>query len=208
MGRNREEGCITETPADCLIQPGAVVGWVYGPGALSPFRCGEGCVIRAKSIVYADVVFGDDVQTGHFSLVRERTTVGSHVVIGSGVVIDGYAELGNYVKIETHAYIPTHVRIGNYVFIGPNAVLTNDKYPLRRRTAYQPRGPILEDNVTLGANCTVLPGVRIGEGSMVAAGAVVTKDVPPWSLVSGKPGEIRPLPLELREENRAKSWLK
>ena len=69
-------------------------------------------------------------------------------------------------------------------------------------------GPVLEDSVTIGAGAVVLPGVRVGKGSIVAAGAVVTRDVPEWSIVRGVPGRAEPLPEELRHENRAKSWLR
>jgi len=74
------------------------------------------------------------------------------------------------------------------------------------RDQYKPAGPIVEDGVSLGANCTILPGVCIGEGSFVGAGSVVTRDVPPWSLVKGVPGVTEPLPDFLKEKNRAKNW--
>jgi len=84
--------------------------------------------------------------------------------------------------------------------------LTNDRYPLKMRDRYAPEGPVIEDGVTLGAGVVVCPGVRIGHDSFVAAGAVVTKDVPPQSLVMGVPGRCRPLPEHLRERNMALSW--
>ncbi|RMD66023.1 N-acetyltransferase, partial [Candidatus Parcubacteria bacterium] len=89
---------------------------------------------------------------------------------------------------------------------GPNVTLTNDRYPLKMRDQYRPEGPVIEDGVTLGGGVVVCPGVRIGRDSFVAAGAVVTKNVPPESLVIGVPGEIRPLPEKLRERNMALSW--
>ncbi|MCO6451739.1 MAG: N-acetyltransferase [Caldilineales bacterium] len=115
--------------------------------------------------------------------------------------MDGHVDIGNYVSIQSRVYIPTHTSIGDYVFIGPGAVLTNDKYPLRQRDAYQPAGPQLANHVTIGANATLLPGVTIGEGAVVAAGAVVTKDVPAWSLAVGSPAVIRPLPESLIQPN-------
>lgn len=162
--------------------------------------------MRAFSTIYADVQFGDEVSVGHSALVREFTHVGNRVVLGTGCIIDGYVTIGSFVKIEGGVYIPTHSQIGSYVFLGPNTVLTNDRYPLRRRTEYQPVGPILEDHVTIGANATLLPGVRIGEGAMVAAGAVVTSDVPSWHLARGVPARYEPLPERLREPNRARNW--
>jgi acetyltransferase-like isoleucine patch superfamily enzyme len=116
--------------------------------------------------------------------------------------------MGDFVKIESNCYIPTHVTIGTRVFIGPGVVLTNDKYPLKMRDSYKPDGPIIEDGVTLGAGAVVCPGITIGRGSFVAAGAVVTKDVPPMSLVRGVPGVVMPVPENLRELNIALSWRK
>lgn len=169
---------------------------------------GDGVNLRAGTIVYDDVVMGDDVQTGHYVLIRENTTIGSHVTIGTQTVIDGNVTIGNFVSIQTQCYIPTHTTIGNHVFIGPGATLTNDQYPLKMRDQYKPVGPIIEDNVTIGARVVVCPGVRIGSGSFIAAGSVVTKDVPPKSMVMGVPGRVKPLPEKLDELNMAKAWKK
>ena len=152
------------------------------------------------------VIIGDDFTTGHSVLIREETNIGNKVVVGTNTVIDGHVKIGNFVKLESNVYVPTHTEIGDHVFIGPNAVLTNDKYPQRMREDYEPDGPTLHDSVTVGANSTILPGVRIGEGSFIAAGSVVTKDVPEWSLAVGNPAEIKPLPDKLQERNRAKNW--
>lgn len=186
--------------ADCIIQPMAVVGLEYKPGC-APARLGDGAIVRAFTLIYGDVVIGRGFRTGHHALIREHTTIGDYVLVGTGTVIDGQVEIGSYVSIQTQVYIPTHTRIGSYVFIGPRAVLTNDKYPLRQRAAYQPAGPLIADHVSIGANATLLPGVSLGEGAVVAAGAIVTQDVPPWSLAIGAPARIQPLPAHLREPN-------
>jgi len=85
--------------------------------------------------------------------------------------------------------------LGDRVFVGPNAVLTNDPAPLRRETDLE--GPTLEDDASVGANATILPGVTVGAGAFVAAGAVVTEDVPPETLAIGVPARHEPLPEEL-----------
>lgn len=189
----------------CHIDPDAIVGLIVEEGA-GPAVLGDGAVIRAGTVIYGDVRCGRRFRTGHHVLVRSRTIAGDDVLVGTASVIDGDVEIGSQVKIETAAYIPTHTRIGSRVFLGPRATLTNDRYPLRRRASYAPEGPTLEDDVTIGAGAILLPGVRIGRGSFVGAGAVVTRDVPPWSLVVGNPGRIRELPDRLREENRALRW--
>lgn len=198
---------FVECGEDCQIQPGAIVGLRYAAEAL-PVRLGAHARIRAGSILYAGVHAGEDFQTGHHVLVRESTIIGNHVVIGTNTVIDGQVTIGDFVKIESNCYIPTHTRIGSRVFFGPGVTLTNDRYPLKLRDEYVPEGPVIEDGVTLGGGVVVLPGVRIGHDAFVAAGSVVTKDIPPFSMVKGLPGEVRPLPDRLRARNLALSWRK
>ena len=188
-----------------VIQTGATVGLVYGD-ACGPARLTGPSVVRSGTVIYADVAAGEHLQTGHNVLIRQNTRMGRHVVVGTNTVIEGQVEIGDFVKIESNSFIPTHTRIGYRVFLGPNVVLTNDKYPLRRRDEYRPAGPVIGDNVSLGAGVILLPGVTIGAGSFVAAGAVVTRDVPPMSLVRGNPGVPEPLPEHLRENNTALSW--
>jgi acetyltransferase-like isoleucine patch superfamily enzyme len=189
----------------CQVQEAAVLGLAYRPDA-APLKTGKDCIFRAFTTIYGDVELGDAVKTGHYVLIREHTHIGSFVTIGTGVIIDGHVSMGSYIKLESNVYIPTHTTLGSYIFIGPSAVLTNDRYPLRRRAEYEPAGPMLDDGVTVGANATILPGVHLGEGAMVAAGSVVTRDVPPWYLAVGSPARCRPLPGELRERNEARRW--
>jgi len=189
---------------DCVVEEDVLLG-VGSSDALGPTVIGDRAVLRSGTVIYAGVVIGERFQTGHAAVIRERTTIGDRVVVGTHAVIDGNVSIGNDVKIQTNVYIPTHTAIGNDVFIGPCATISNDKYPLRRRDEYEPRGAILEDGASIGANATLLPGVRIGEGAMVGAGAVVTRDVPPWSLAVGVPARISPLSDRLRERNRAKN---
>ena len=190
---------------ECTVQDNTCLGLEYKRGC-GKAVIGDRAIIRFGTVIYADVVIGDDFATGHNVLVREHTKIGNRVLVGTSSVIDGHVDIGNFVKIETNVYIPTHTKLGSYIFLGPGVVLTNDKYPLRMRDQYQPLGPILEDNVTIGANATLLPGTTIGEGSVVAAGSVVTGDVPPWSLAMGVPSRVSPLPERLRERNRARDW--
>ncbi len=194
-----------ELGTNCIIQDNVVLGLKYNKKC-KKVKIGNNAIIRSFSVIYADVIIGDDFTSGHRVTIRENTRFGNKIVVGTGVVIDGNVEIGDRVKIETNTYIPTYTKIGSDVFIGPNVVMTNDKYPQRLRDQYKPEGPIIEDGVSIGANSTILPGVKIGEGSFIAAGSVVTKDVPLWSMVKGGPGKVYPLPKKLRERNRAKKW--
>jgi acetyltransferase-like isoleucine patch superfamily enzyme len=190
---------------NCIIQENVILGFKYREDC-HPVVIGKNALVRTFTIIYADVTIGNDFKTGHHVVIREMTTIGNKIVVGSGSIIDGNVTIGNEVKIESQVYIPTHTTIGNQVFIGPGATLTNDRYPQRIRDQYVPEGPVIEDGVTIGANAVLLPGIRIREGSFIAAGTVVTKDVPPWSLVKGNPGQIFPLPEKLKEWNKAKKW--
>ncbi len=196
---------FVEAGENCQFQPNTILGLRYRDDC-GPFRLGKNGCVRSGSVIYGDVRAGDFFQTGHNVLVREHTVFGDHIVVGTNTVIDGHVVMGDFVKIESNCYIPTHVTIGSRVFIGPGVILTNDKYPLKMRDAYKPEGPTIEDGVTLGAGVIICPGLTIGKGSFVAAGAVVTKDVPPMSLVRGVPGVFMTLPENLRELNVALSW--
>lgn len=180
------------------IDPGAVVGYEYDSDA-APTTVGENATIRHGTIVYCDVVLGSGFTTGHDALVREHTTIGDDVVLGSKAVLDGHIEVGSNVSIQTGVYVPPESAIGDRVFLGPNAVLTNDPFPLRVEAELD--GPTLADDVSVGANVTILPGITIGEDAFVAAGAVVTRDVPEGCLAVGVPADIRPLPDHLSGGN-------
>ena len=181
-----------------MIDGGATVGYAYAADS-SPPAIGAGSTIRAGTIVYDDVVMGEGCSTGHNALIRELSELGDDVLVGTNAVIDGRTTVGSNVSIQTGVYIPSETTIGDDVFLGPYAVLTNDPYPIRQDVPLE--GPTLEDGVSVGANATVLPGVTVGEGSFVAAGAVVTEDVPPETLAVGTPATHRPLPERLRGWN-------
>lgn len=194
---NRNSNC--ELGSQCEVASNAVLGLKYSPSC-RPTQIGNNAVIREGTIIYGDTKIGNDFKSGHYVLIRENTCIGDNVLVGTHSIIDGNCTLGDHIKIQSNVYIPTSTRIGNNVFIGPCAVLLNDKYPAKRNFVLQ--GPIIEDDVTIGGNSTILPGVRIGKGSFVAAGAIVTKDVPPYKLAQGSPARFFELPLNLRERNK------
>lgn len=193
---------MTETRAKTgptnRIDDEATVGYIHTADA-QPAKIGEGATIRAGTIVYAAVEIGEDFTTGHNALVRENTTIGDDVLVGTDTTIDGSCTIGSHVSLQTGVYVPTHTDIGSQVFVGPRAVLTNDPYPVRRDADLT--GPTLENHVSIGANATLLPGVTVGRGAFVAAGAVVTEDVPAETLAVGVPARHEPLPEKLTGEN-------
>ncbi len=160
---------------------------------------GKNSHIRSNSVIYNDVVIGDDFRTGHNVLVRENTTIGDDVLIGTNTVIEGNCILGDNISIQSNVYIPTNSIIEDNVFIGPCTCFTNDRYPVR--VDYELKGPQIRRGASIGGNSTFLSNLEIGEGAIVAAGAVVTRSVPPYYLAIGTPAKIKPLPASLRVPN-------
>jgi acetyltransferase-like isoleucine patch superfamily enzyme len=143
-----------------------------------------------------DVKLGQNVVIFHPDLVNlYGCTVGDESKIATFVEIQRGVTLGKRVKVEAFAFIPSGVTIEDGVFVGPHACFTNDKQP----AAVGPDGELLgaddwtitptvvEAGAAIGANATIICGVRIGKGALVGAGSVVTKDVPPHTLVVGNP---------------------
>jgi acetyltransferase-like isoleucine patch superfamily enzyme len=159
---------------------------------------GRHAVLRSGTIIYCDVIIGDNFQSGHNTLIREKTRIGDRTAIGTATVIDGNTIIGNGVSLQSMVYIPTNTTIGDNVFIGPNAVLTNDRYPPSGSLV----GPVIKTGAAIGANATILPGVCIGEGAFVAAGSVVTRDVPDHMMAIGTPARIKELPQEMLKNRR------
>lgn len=183
-----------------VVQEGAIVGFEYRRDC-NPAVIGEKGVIRSGTVIYCDVTIGNRLRTGHNVLIRERTEIGDNVLIGSLCIIEGNCKIGSNVSLQSMVYIPRNTIIEDFVFVGPNAVLTNDRYPVRTEDR-ELKGPVLRKGCSIGANATLLPGVEVGEGAMVAAGAVATRDVPAWHLAIGSPARFRELPKKLKELNR------
>ena len=162
---------------------------------------GENALIRTGTIIYCSVRIGKNFKTGHHVLIREDTIIGNNVSIGTNSIIEGKTSIGNNVNIQSNVFIPINTTIEDFVFIAPNVVLTNDKYPPFRK-GNTLRGATLKRGVSVGANAIILPGVEIGEGSMISAGAIVTRDVPNWKLAIGCPAKIIDLPEELKVLNK------
>lgn len=184
--------------ADIAVADDATLGVSVGNDS-SPPDIGPASVIRSGTIIYDDVIAGRGFTTGHHGLVREDTRLGDNVLVGTQAVIDGATTVGDDVSMQTGVYVPRETSIENNVFLGPNATLLNDPYPVRQSVNLV--GPKIEDGVSVGANATILPDVTIGEASFVAAGAVVTDDVPPSTLAVGVPASVRDLPAELDGDN-------
>ncbi len=138
-----------------------------------------------RNSISPNAKLGKNVRVWNYAYVGPDTKIGENTKIGSLAHIDYDVVIGKNCKIEGLAYIAPLSRIGDNVFIGPSAVLTNDPYPLSEKMV----GVKVEDGAMVCAGAVIKAGVRIGKNSVVGMGAVVTKDVPPDSVVVGIPAK-------------------
>lgn len=146
--------------------------------------------IHPTAEVSAQASIGDGTSIWHWAQVRERAQVGRHCNIGKDVYIDTDVKVGNDCKIQNFATLYKGVTVGDAVFIGPHACFTNDPYPRAVSPDWKVVPTRVDDGASIGANATILCGITIGGQAMVAAGAVVTKDVPAHGLVAGVPAKL------------------
>ena len=172
--------------ADYQIGYGAEIGLAPSPD-IPPLTIGSHATIRSHSVLYAGSVIGDYFNAGHGALIREYAAIGHHVSIGSHSVIEHHVTLGDHVRIHSNSFIPEYTVIGAHAWIGPCVCITNARYPAAKRTKELLTPVIIEAYARIGANVTLLPGVRIGEGALIGAGSVVTQDVAAHAVVAGNP---------------------
>lgn len=171
-----------------VLEPGVIVGVPAGdtsPGEV-PTRIGPGGRIRSGTVIYAGAQIGERVSTGHAALIRENNVIGDDCSVGTHAVLEPGNRVGNGTRIHSQCFLE-HVTIGARVFLAPGVVFTDDPHPACPRYLDCVLGATVEDDVSIGGNVTVLPGVRIGAGALVGAGSVVTRNVEPGTVVAGNP---------------------
>ena len=142
------------------------------------------------AIVDDGAVIGDDSRVWHFAHVCARAKIGTDVSLGQNVFVGNKVTIGNKCKIQNNVSVYDNVYLEDEVFCGPSMVFTNVYNPrsgVGRKAEY--RDTIVKKGATLGANCTIVCGVTIGEYAFVGAGAVINKDVKPFALMVGVPGK-------------------
>lgn len=148
---------------------------------------GDRPVVRSFSVIYAGSRIGAFLETGHHAVIREENEIGDHFKIWNHSTIDYGCRIGNGVRIHNHVYVAQFTVIEDDVFLAPGVMIANDKHPIC--TACM-KGPTIKRGARVGINATLLPEVVIGEGALVGAGAVVTKDVPAGAVVVGNPARV------------------
>lgn len=147
--------------------------------------------VHESSYIDDNVTIGEKSKIWHFCHIQSGATIGIQCSIGQNVNIANNVNIGNGVKIQNNVSVYEGVELEDYVFCGPSMVFTNDLTP---RSKF-PKGPaeykktLVKYGASLGANCTIVCGITIGKWAMIAAGAVVTKDVPDYALVAGVPAK-------------------
>jgi UDP-2-acetamido-3-amino-2,3-dideoxy-glucuronate N-acetyltransferase len=193
------------------IQDGAVLGKPVALGRRSaapreappPLQIGEQATIAAGAVVVAGARIGARAFVGDQAHVRERAVIGEESAIGRGSQVDFDVTVGARVRVQTGCYLAARSLVEDDVFVAPGVVTTNDRHATRHGPDYELEGVVLRRACRLGGGAVLLPGIEVGEEALVAAGAVVTKDVPPRTVVVGVPA--RPL-RDVPEEDLIERW--
>jgi len=158
---------------------------------LPPAEIGEGTIVSTGAIVFAGSRIGARVILGDQSCVRERVTIADDVVLGRGSLVENDTTIGAMTRIQAEAYITAYSTLEEHVFVAPCVVTTNDNFMGRTEQRHElMKGPTIRRGARVGGGAVLCPGIEIGEEAFVGAGAVVTKDVAPRTIVVGNPARV------------------
>lgn len=190
MGRRYDPGPVTG-PA---LQPSDLApGLLLGPGV----EIGAGVLIGGQAVIHGGVRLGDGARVGDHAQIRDGATIGAGSTIGSFSSVDPGVAVGARVSVQTRCYLTGGTVIEDDVFVGPGVTTTNDNSMDRHGPDFEFEGPLLRRACRVGGGAVLCPGVEIGEEAFVAAGALVTADVPPRTVVMGVPARaVREVPAE------------
>jgi UDP-2-acetamido-3-amino-2,3-dideoxy-glucuronate N-acetyltransferase len=174
-------------------------------------------LVQSTADVDDSAVLGTGTKVWHLAQIREDARIGCDCIVGRGAYVGPGVVIGDNVKLQNYALVYEPAHLEDNVFIGPGAILTNDLYPrsvdvsgkLKRPADWDASGVVVQEGASLGARVVVVPGRTIGRWALVAAGAVVTRDVPDFALVAGTParriGWVGRAGVRLEESGNA-SW--
>lgn len=144
--------------------------------------------VHPSSYIDEDVTIGEGTKIWHFCHVQRGSVIGKNCSFGQNVNIGNNVKIGNGVRIQNNVSVYEGVELEDNVFCGPSCVFTNVLVPRAHFPVHgQYKKTLVKEGASLGANCTIVCGHTIGRGAMIAAGAVVTKDVPDFALMAGVP---------------------
>ena len=181
----------------CTIEDHAVLGkrprlapHSEAAGAIEGLLLGAGTSVGVGSVVFAGARIGAGSIIGDQTFVRERSVIGDGSVIGRGSVVDNDVIVGTRVRVQTNVYLTAFSVVEDDVFVGPCAMTTNDDTMARHGPETPMRGAILRRACRVGGGVVLTPGVEVGEEAFIAAGAVVTRDVPARGVAMGVPAKV------------------
>jgi UDP-2-acetamido-3-amino-2,3-dideoxy-glucuronate N-acetyltransferase len=183
--------------AGCTIEDRALLGKrprlarsSAAHGDVGRLQIADGATVCSGAVVFAGATLGEQAIVGDQSFVRERSSVGAGSVIGRGSVVDNDVTVGARVRVQSNVYLTAFTIVEDDVFVGPGVVTTNDDTMARHPPGAPLRGATLRRACRIGGGAVLTPGVEIGEEAFVAAGALVTSDVPARAVVMGAPARV------------------
>lgn len=196
------EGCAIEDHAVLGKRP-RLARHSGARGEVGALELGARVSVGTGAVVFAGASIGAEAILGDQSFVRERTSIGERSVIGRGSVVDNDVQIGDRVRVQTNVYLTAFTVVEDDVFVGPGALTTNDDTMARHPPDMPIRGALLRRACRIGGGVALTPGVEIGEEAFVAAGSVVTRDVPARAVVMGVPARVV---REVGEEDLLERW--
>jgi len=170
-----------------LIDAGVQVGYGSDRCEADWLELGPGARLRSGTVIYNGSRIGSRLTTGHHVVIREECELGDDVSIWTNSVIDYGCRIGDRVKIHCNCYVAQFTQIDEDAFLAPGVTIANDLYPRVPGSRDVMSGPHIGAGARIGVNVTLLPFVRIGEGALIGAGSVVTRDIPAGAVAFGSP---------------------
>lgn len=157
---------------------------------LKPTVIGDDSIIGSGAVIYHGCVIGRKCLIGDQAKLMNDVVIGDNSLIAINVKVGYETVIGHHTRIMDLTNVAGNAILGNNIFIGPGVMMGNDNSMGREGAEYSSTGPIIEDWVTIGMNASILPNVHIGRDSIIAAGSVVTRDVPSGTVVMGSPARV------------------
>ncbi|MBN1175953.1 N-acetyltransferase [Candidatus Woesearchaeota archaeon] len=158
---------------------------------LPPLEIGSNCIVGSGAIIYRGSKIKDGCLVADLATIRENVLIGEKTIVGRGVAIENECSVGSKCKLETNAYITAYSIIEDGVFVAPNVSTSNDNFVGRTKDRFKHfKGVVARRGSRIGVGAIILPGIELGEDCLVAAGSLVTKNVPAKKIVMGVPAII------------------